>query len=240
MLFFLLILLGSMPVFGNEPQSDTDKFHIREELSIGTSEGKPEYMFSRISAVAVDDGGRIYVLDYSDAELRVFDRAGKHIRTIGRRGQGPGEFIAPFSLGITAQNTIMVHDLMNRRISYFSLDGGFLNSFSTGDLVMVGTDVDAAGNIISLVFTSGPGEQVLELKRFDRRKNTLASYLTITKTGREAINNPLGPDIHWTRYLVDQVICGYAKTYELHVYGARHSLDPLSGGSSDLRIRQNL
>lgn len=218
MFFFSAFLLGSQLVFGIEPQSDTDKFRIREELSIGASEGQPEYMFSRISAIAVGDGGRIYVLDYMDAELRVFDREGKHLRTIGRRGQGPGEFSGPFSLGITTQDTIMVHDLMNHRISYFSMGGDFVNSFSTAGLVMVGGDVDAEGNIISLVFTNTPKEQILELRRFDSRKNTLATYLTVTKTGSEATNNPLGPDFHWTRYLDNQVICGYAKTYELHVY----------------------
>jgi len=213
-----IILLTFLPGFGIGSLSEAEKFQIREELSIGVSEGDTEYIFSRISAVAVDDREKIYVLDYNEAELKVFDRDGKYLKTIGRRGQGPGEFSSPFSMGITAENTIMVHDLMNRRINYFSFEGKFINSFSTADTVMVGCDVDDMGNIISLVFTSGPGEQILELKRFDSEKKTLATYLTITKTGREALNNPLGPDLHWTRYLEDRLICGYAQTYKLRVF----------------------
>ena len=56
------------------------------------------------------------------------------------------------------------------------------------------------------------------MRRFDSDKNTLASYLIVTKQGREAVNNPMGPDMYWTRYLWDHVICGYSKSYELHVY----------------------
>ncbi len=207
-----------MHVIGTRLQSEIPTFHLREELSIGISEGESEYMFSRISDVAVDSGRRIYVLDYTEAELRIFDEDGKHIQTIGRRGQGPGEFMAPFSLAVTKGNAIMVHDLGNRRISYFSEAGNFLSSFSTGDMVMVGSETDDRGNILSLVFTSGPEEQLLELRRFDSRKNVLTTYYTITKTGREATNNPFGPAVHWTRYLSDRVICGYSKDYELHVY----------------------
>ena len=183
--FLVLILGGCLQVSGIESQRDTGMFSVREELSIGAAEGDSEYMFSRISDIAVDVAGRIYVLDYTEAVLRVFDRDGEHIRTIGRRGQGPGEFSGPFSLGITAQNTIMVHDLMNHRISYFSPEGEFLSSFSTAGLVLVGGDVDGRGNIISLVFTNSPREQVLELRRFDSSKNALATYLTIKKTSLE-------------------------------------------------------
>ncbi len=218
LLFLTSMIYGSMFASGGEFQQSTDRFHIREELSIGAAVGEPEYMFSRISDVAKDDSGRIFVLDYIEAELRIFDQAGKHIRTVGRKGQGPGEFMAPISLGITDNDTVMVYDLINHRISYFSPGGEYMSSFSTADMIMTGSDVDAQGNIMGLVFTSGPGEQILELKRFDKRKNTLASYLTITKKGREATGNPLGPDFYWTRYLADHVICGYSKTYELFIY----------------------
>lgn len=216
-IFGLLFVLPSL-FLGNDSPITREEFRIWEELSIGKLEGEPEYMFSRISDLAVDGAGRIYVLDYMEAELRVFDKEGRHLRTIGRRGQGPGEFSGPFTLGMTERNTIMVHDLINRRISYFNPEGDFLSSFSTAGMVIVGSDVDADGNIISEVFTSGPGEQVLELRRFDSHKNTLASYLTITKKGSEAVNNPMGPDMYWTRYLRDHVICGYSKSYELNVY----------------------
>lgn len=175
-------------------------------------------MFSRISDIAVDNSGRIYVLDYMEAELRVFDEKGRYIRTVGGKGEGPGEFTGPFSLGITAKNSLMVHDLVGHRISYFSEDGDYISSISTADMIMTDSDVDSSGNIIGLIFTTGPEGQTLELKRFDQNKNTLTSYCTFLKRGMESANNPFGPDLHWTRYLEDQVICGYSRTYELRVY----------------------
>ncbi|MCJ7681957.1 MAG: 6-bladed beta-propeller [Candidatus Aminicenantes bacterium] len=217
-LLLVIIFLGPLRGFQTHPQAGADTFSIREELSIGASEGDSDYMFTRISDIAVDEMGKIYVLDYSEAVLRIYDPIGKHIQTIGRRGQGPGEFMAPFSLGITADNSILVHDLMNRRINYFSPEGKYIKSATTADKILVGGDVDSEGNFISLAFISKPGEQVLELKRFDSRMNDLNSYMTITKKENESINNPLGPDFYWCRYLENQVICGYSKTYELHVY----------------------
>ena len=68
---------------------------LEEELSIGEAEGRDEYVFSRVRDVEVDETGRIYALDSKEANVKVFDWDGNYIRTIGRKGQGPGEFQSP-------------------------------------------------------------------------------------------------------------------------------------------------
>lgn len=49
-------------------------------------------MFQRIVSVARGEEGNLVVADAGWGEIRVFDSGGEHVRTIGREGEGPGEF----------------------------------------------------------------------------------------------------------------------------------------------------
>ena len=60
------------------------------EVSIGELDGPEEYLFGRIGSLAVDDDRNVYVLDEQAQHVRVFDSAGVYMRTLGRRGEGPG------------------------------------------------------------------------------------------------------------------------------------------------------
>ena len=66
-----------------------------EEMRIGAALGgdaeSPE-LFSQVLSLAVDEYENTYVGDYQSNEIRVFDREGSYVRTIGGQGEGPGEF----------------------------------------------------------------------------------------------------------------------------------------------------
>mgnify|MGYP001821510072 FL=1 len=62
-------------------------------LEIGDLEGEAPYLFQRIWGACRLADGRIAVMDSPSAELRVFSPIGEHLRTFGRRGEGPGEFM---------------------------------------------------------------------------------------------------------------------------------------------------
>jgi len=113
-----------------EPMYGADVFSLEEELSIGEAEGRQEYMFSEIGYIAVSKDGRIYVLDYKEAHVKVFDKDGEYLMTIGRPGQGPGELELPTQIQITSNKEIMVFDLPVRSLSFFSLSGEFLRRTS--------------------------------------------------------------------------------------------------------------
>lgn len=93
-----------------------------EELRIGTVDGDSLYQFGQISGLDVDENGDVYVLDSQARHVRVFDEAGTFLRTIGRSGQGPGEFRTPLMLAVL-QDGLHVFDLGNRRIQRFDRDG---------------------------------------------------------------------------------------------------------------------
>ncbi len=59
-------------------------------VTIGGLDGPGLDVISMFSDVAVDQRGRILV--WSEAEISVFDSTGSYLRTVGRRGEGPGEY----------------------------------------------------------------------------------------------------------------------------------------------------
>lgn len=202
----------------DNPVLDASVLHFEEELSLGEMEGGEEHPFSRISGIAVDREERIYVLDYAEARVKVFDRNGHYLRAIGKKGQGPGEMASPFSISITPEEAVMIQDLNNHRIMFFSLDGNFIKSVSTAEWIMVGSKTDSLGNIVALISNARPDKQVLELMKFDKELKPLITYRTISLPNREPVYNPFSPQLSWTITINDYLICGYPENYELEVY----------------------
>lgn len=65
---------------------------------IGGSAATGPAEFQMIGAVTSLGQGDIAIADIYAAEIRVFDSRGGHVRTMGRRGRGPGEFGGIFGL----------------------------------------------------------------------------------------------------------------------------------------------
>ena len=63
-----------------------------------------------LSGIAMDATGTVYVSDRTENKLWVFDARGRSVRSIGRQGQGPGEFQAPTGIAIGPDNRLYVRD----------------------------------------------------------------------------------------------------------------------------------
>jgi len=103
---------------------------VEEELRIGATEGDPAKEFGVIlqGGIAVDSEERISVLDIQAQEIKVFSASGEFIRTIGRRGEGPGEFFGAGLLLMGPGDTLFVPDNRNLRMNWFAPDGSFSGS----------------------------------------------------------------------------------------------------------------
>jgi hypothetical protein len=95
-----------------------DTVVARQEWTIGEIEGAPEYLFGAITGVAEDRQGRLYVTDRLAGNVRVYGTDGRHLLTIGREGEGPGEFAWPTAPTPTGDGRLIVRD--TRRISVFA------------------------------------------------------------------------------------------------------------------------
>mgnify|MGYP001063656489 CR=1 FL=1 len=111
------------------PKEGTIRYVMEEELSIGVQEGDEEYMLNQPQDVKVSEDGTIYVLDWGDVCITVFDENGAYLRTIGRKGQGPGEFDTPGFFDLSSDGRIFFMDTRNRRVVTFDVKGEYLGGF---------------------------------------------------------------------------------------------------------------
>ncbi len=100
-------------------------WRLVEELRIGGTDEGPA-SFSDVRGILVDRQDRIWVLEFSTQNLRVFDSTGTPVRVVGRRGEGPGEFIYADGVTQTSDGVIWGDDPQAHRLTAFSEEGVFL------------------------------------------------------------------------------------------------------------------
>jgi len=96
---------------------------FEEELSIGVAEGDENYMFGGRVYFKTDDEGNFYVVDWDRKRIQKYDPRGKYLLTMGRKGQGPGEFINVWDPKFDKDKNLYVMDIANDRVSFFNKEG---------------------------------------------------------------------------------------------------------------------
>lgn len=79
--------------------------------------------FTSPGAMGFDGSGNLYVLDEAAFQVIVLDRSGELVRTVGRRGEGPGEFQRPGDLVVWRDGTFAVPDAGHNAFQIFGTDG---------------------------------------------------------------------------------------------------------------------
>jgi hypothetical protein len=201
-----------------EPIDPDAVLTLREDLSIGREDAGEQYLFSDITGLDVSDEGNIYVVNRSDASLRVFDRNGLFLKKIGRKGQGPGEMEMPVYVRIGAGRDIFIFDYIAFRGLYFSSAGDFLRQRqSLGAFMPV--RMNSYGHIIGMEVLAPPP---LGGKVFRAYSSDLRPWFEIAKEkqgsknvfdiGRPACYCAVRPD--------DSIVWGDSSEYVLHVLDA--------------------
>jgi hypothetical protein len=121
------IVFAINPPFGAWAADEV--WRVEADLTLGELDRSPEEAFGAILGIAITTSGEIAVLDRQANEVRLFDSSGSFVRSIGRRGEGPGEFsIASLDLLVGSGDTLYVPDLRNARVNRFLHTGEALNT----------------------------------------------------------------------------------------------------------------
>jgi len=99
---------------------------VTRDLHVG-SVADPDSGFSRIGSVTVDREGLAYVAELQDSQIRVYDGSGRRVGTIGREGDGPGEFRSIGRMGLLG-DTLWACDPTATRITLFTATGEMLGT----------------------------------------------------------------------------------------------------------------
>ena len=98
-------------------------------VSIGEVFGDEAYLLHQVSDAVILPDGRVVVANTGLNELRVYDAAGVHLATWGRKGEGPGEFLNLVGVDVWPGDSVVAWDSRNRAISVFDSGGTFGRSF---------------------------------------------------------------------------------------------------------------
>lgn len=217
--------------------------HLAEELSIGVLEADEAYMLGRVGGLWVTDA-EVYVVDVQVPAIRVYDHEGRHLRDIGRQGQGPGEYGRPGDVAVLADGTVVLNDRGNRRLVFFDAAGQPLRTWSADEGYVFGvTALDDGrallrrgipketrggesarvilhhGAVAPLSADGEPGELRL-VPELDLEEEPLI----IEEGGRGIMFGSGGilfrPTRHWTARPDGAIVVGVSDDYRFEIHGA--------------------
>lgn len=157
-------------------QVPTDRITAQRILTIPASAPGRSLEIGEITSAVRLANGAVAMADNASHKVHIFDAKGRPQRSIGRDGEGPGEFRALRWIGACGGNEVVVHDYMINRLTFVQMGG----NATTVPAVRVRTPAvitstilqcDALGRMAMVVPTSdrksaGPASGTIQL--FDR------------------------------------------------------------------------
>ena len=108
------------------PTDPTATLELKKLFTItGENDEDSLASFNLPISMTADKEGNIYILDTSSMSLKKFDKAGNFVKSIGRRGQGPGELSGP-SFVLMIEDSLMIMSQGLKKISKFTLEGEYI------------------------------------------------------------------------------------------------------------------
>ena len=107
---------------------DTDRpltVEFVELFRVGDVDPPDWAQFGTPPSLGFDGGGNLFVLNPDAAVVAVLDRSGGLVRTVGRRGEGPGEFSGPDDIYVWRDGRVVVADRGRGTYVVFAPDGSF-------------------------------------------------------------------------------------------------------------------
>ncbi len=105
-----------------------ETLELKEAWRVGGDDD--EVLFGVITDIIADKAGNFYLLDSQLSEIQVYAPDGEYLRTIGRAGEGPGEFRGAFNLLLLPSGNIGVLQAFPSKIVGLTPDGDPADAFS--------------------------------------------------------------------------------------------------------------
>lgn len=150
------------------PRSGTVVLRAREMWRVGSND---DVIIGLPYDVAVGSDKNIYVLDIKMLDIKVLSPEGELVRTIGREGEGPGEFTSPSSLIFLSNDVVGVTQARPGRIVGLYLDGRSASNVkplvrgSQNETVVIMRALADGGNLVIVGFDTAVKADDRSVKR---------------------------------------------------------------------------
>lgn len=235
-LFYEEKIVNGTKIIHNFSYEKFEQVELVEDLSIGFDQEDENYMFEYPRDIDTDSSGNIYVMDYRENTIKKYGPRGRHIKNIGRQGQGPGEFEMPISICVSSQDSLYCADLMQNEIEVFDSDGNPLKTIKLNYaspreisvnrdeeiLVGYGTYRESGTGPRNRTYNIGkylPQEDELDI--FFRKEQLRYGDIKSTQTN---VNFTLPNYVKWDVSKSGNIYVGSADKYEVNVYSPTGSL----------------
>jgi hypothetical protein len=195
-------------------------FDLVEDLTIGEEKDETSFFPGRVQ-LNVDSQGRFFVCDWGNRRVQVYDKNGAFVRTLGRQGQGPGEYGMPASVLIDAEGNAYINSV--RSLVVFGPDGVFKKNIlvkvflSTMILGPGGTVVGALQPNIQE--EGGPKNRLVLLSPEGEMLRTIATFpVNGASPGQLLIHWYVGRIAYCPRF-DDSFYYGFSLDYTVHAVG---------------------
>lgn len=211
-----------------EPLYGEITFELEEDLSIGNEEDE-SYMFYQARDIKVNSQGDIFVLDAGNHRVQKFDKNGTYIQTIGKKGQGPGEFADTYEMFIDNQNILYVSGM--RMIHIFNNKGEFIRNVAipitqinfavntNGNFVLSGFITSEKGQNYGVFITEPDGKIIKNISEFPG--------INIFRSGKSMLflSHKYSPMLCLSAVNNKGVIYGYSPEYKLYFLNQKEDID---------------
>ena len=189
-LSLLLILptvaVADVPVIDNGPAPAEGRVTVQlEEMWRIGGEDDEDNLLGVVNQALADDQGHVYLLDIQLVEVQVFDAEGNYLRSLGQRGDGPGEVRNAFGTVFMPDGTLGLIQGFPGRIVKVDLEGT-----PAGEL-RPGGDDPAAGGFFALRSSASLGSSLvlggMKLTRGDDTRTANHFIATFGSDGAETV-----------------------------------------------------
>lgn len=201
-----------------EPLYAETKLYLEDELSIKGISENGDFIFAEARSIAVDRNERIFICDRKEANIKIFDRSGNFLNTIGGRGQGPGEMSDPGKVCVSNNNELVVLDFQNRCLLFFSHEGKYLKTLKSRGMLLLGLRLDSKGNFIVSTLKLSQSFPEYELMKFDPHLNPLFKIGSMPYQQNYSALNPFAPGYTYAVDQNDNIVYGYSNKYEIQIF----------------------
>ena len=200
---------AGVEIVNSDPGSSDATCRVSEEpiLMVGEIEGDENLMFSTIRGLGRLSDGSVAAIDRTSREVRVFAPDGRHLVTMGRSGDGPGEFRSAWFVWVLPGDTLWIGDYRPWRYNVFTRDGQFVravqmmppyaNSSRGGGVLSNGTSVNVRLGYSSRSNFTAPDTFIVEAHNTDGNLLSTVARVPNMATGQtsksEAANLQLNP-----------------------------------------------
>lgn len=176
--------------------------------------------------IAIDESGNIYVLDSRLSSIKKFDSDSKFVKSIGRKGTGPGEMQTSWQL-MLFNDSLYVVDVTDSRFSIFNSSGEFIRSFLLEDgASLVGMiPLDQS----SFIATAQTWKVKDEEPYYVNNLNIFDTNFKVIKGLKERIGKYVGKNMNWDDYTSSYCVG------KKNIYLAKNSFDEYSIDVLDLK-----